>query len=389
MDHERRCVPSGEDTRLRQPPVSSANDSPLLGDGRINTNGSFSVSAGVEQQTMGMVSYFSSGTTGSPKQVTFSGEDWAACVAHRADYLQRIGVKAGDSVALMISFGPWFSGDNITEALLQIGARVMPLGIHPGHILAAGELIRNLRLTTIITTPSLAMTLADADRLPEQGRLVLVGESVSPILRKQLSARKGLEITSLYAASEAIIGYEDPEDPGIYRWDPKYLHLEVQTEDGQIAQEGVGPLLLTRRYGTAMRFQRHLLGDIVELLPVTGNSMPGLRFLGRKGHGFGLTTGVQVSRASIESFLDETGLPVKSADISVNHGEDGRDLVRITLETSRKFSPEPVKKLFAAMSLELSDLSDNGYLSIEVEARPATALGGKRFLSISERPWQL
>lgn len=337
-----------------------------------------------------ILSYYTSGNLGYPKKICFSPADWKMCVQHRADYLQQLGVQRGETVATMISFGPWFSGDNIHDALLQLGARVLPVGIHPAHRGGAKRLMQHLGVSTIITTPSLALALSDTSNTPQIKKIILIGENATAELKDRLSQRLQARVTSLYAATEAIIGFEDPSDPSLYCWDPQYLDLRIVTASGAFAQTGRGELLVTKKYGQATPIREYRLGDIVELLPANNSNFPKLRFLGRAGHAFSLSTGVEVSRAQLDRFLDNLELPIEQAHFSVQHLKNGTDSIDILLETQACFIPEKILRSFTNISLDIADLSACGALQINIDQKKIFPLENrKRKIIITETPWQL
>ncbi len=337
-----------------------------------------------------ILSYYTSGNLGHPKEIRFSRADWNMCVQHRADYLRQLGIQRGEIVAVMISFGPWFSGDNIHDALLQLGAIVLPVGIHLAHRGGAERLMKHLGVSTIITTPSLALALADTSINYQIKKIVLIGEHSSTALKNCLSRKLQAKVTSLYAATEAIIGFEDPMDPSLYCWDPKYLDLHVITSSGDITQTGKGELLVTKKYGDASPIKEYRLGDIVELFPAGNNNFPKLCFLGRIGHAFTLSTGVKVSRAQLDRFLDDLELPIERAHFSVQHLNNGTDTIEILLTTNAPFSSQQICDSFCNLTFEITDLVS--YRALHIYATRDTLLSNevrKRKITISENPWQL
>ncbi len=71
------------------------------------------------------LAFFSSSSTGTPKRIPFSADDWEQSVRHRADCLAALGLGERHLAAVLLPFGPWFSGDNISDALLRLGARML------------------------------------------------------------------------------------------------------------------------------------------------------------------------------------------------------------------------------------------------------------------------
>lgn len=332
------------------------------------------------------LTYFSTGSTGQPKRVDYSESDWAEAVTHRAECLTALGVRSGDVAAVVIPYGPWFSGDNVSDALLSLGVRVLPAGMYGPHLSAAAHLMDRIGAQVVVTTPSLAMALAAEDTKLRPRLIVLLGERCPPALVPHLKQRFGAELKSIYAASEAIVGPQEFTEPGTYRWDPRRLHLEILRGDGIVVEEGAGELLITRRYGCATPLIRYRIGDQVELSPPP---RPRVRLLGRIGHAFSLATGVKVGHQLLAGFLDTLPAVVSEADFLVNHGADGRDLLTVTLSiVSGALEPDGIQARLAAASLDLADAVGSGHVEIRAQVR-AGCLRGKRRLRVTERPWKL
>jgi phenylacetate-coenzyme A ligase PaaK-like adenylate-forming protein len=334
------------------------------------------------------LSYFTSGTTGAPKRVDYTDEDWRETVAHRARCLAASGVAEGDNVGVLLPFGPWFSGDNVTEALLALGAAVLPGGVYLPHLPAVAATWAAHGMRLVVTTPSIALHLAGLGASAVD-RLVLVGEHVSPVLRRRLSEGfPDATVRSIFATSEVILGHEDPGEAGRFIVDPEWVHVEVLDDSGAIRPSGTGELVVTRRYGMATPLVRYRLGDRVELCREPGDP-PAFRYLGRVGHGVSLAAGVKVTRAQLEAWLDDLPAPVAGAHIVVEHGDDGRDHVRIALEADdRRLGPDLVAAAFRALSFEVLDVAACGFLEVTVRVDPPRRLG-KRALTVEERPWAL
>ncbi len=349
-----------------------------------------SVTSDVCPSGNGLRVYFSSGLTGSPKRMVYSPEDWRETVLHRAECLSELGIGPGDTVAVLVSFGPWFSGDNIVEAVVSLGARAVPTGIHSAHLSGIHNLAQRLGVTAVVTTPSVALSLADCGAIPSVKKLILIGEHASPPLRQRIQSAFDAATLGLFASTEAILGYEDPESPGIFRWNPEKLYLEVLHEDGTIGDQGTGELLVTKRYGKTMQVIRYRLGDRAEILS-GHNGLPGFRFLGRLGHAFTLASGVKVSRAQVESFLDSLVLPLSRVSFDVHHGADGRDNLNILLQTpgpKTRIDVQEVQRRFETCNFEIEDVVNCGYLKTNVRVESGV-LSVKRWVSFNEGPWVL
>lgn len=343
-----------------------------------------------QNSKQGSVVYFSSGSTGIPKRIDFSLNDWEVAISHRAACLNALGVGRGNKAAVLLPHGPWFSGDNITDALLKVGAQVISGGMYLPHLNANIQLLKRLSIDTLITTPSIALAITSSQQRLKLDNLILVGENTDNGLRMKLENFFSALPRSIFAASETILGYEDVVTPKLFHWDPKEFFLEIVDDKGRIRQSGIGQLLVTKRYGTATPLLRYKLGDIVELLP-GDNGSPMFRFIGRVGHGFGLTTGVKVTRAQLDHFLDKLHLPIARATFVVRHAVDGTDNVTIILFSSGIDANVSIdESLFANISIDVADVAACGYLKTKLEVVPYTGMViGKRKIEIIETPWLL
>lgn len=325
--------------------------------------------------------YLSSGSTGQPKAMAYTESDWRAGVTHRAECLAAVGVGAGDTAAVVLPFGPWFSGDQICDALVFLGARVLPVGHYGPHLPAAARLMAALDTSVLVTTPSLAHLISREG--PRMRLVILLGERCPPPLRRSLQTRfGGARIRSIYAASEAIIGPDFAEDHDVYSWDQDRLHLEVLDATGRVNDRGEGELLVTRRHGEATPLVRYRLGDRVDLSPGS------VRFLGRIGHAFTLASGVKVGRRHLEEILDGLDHPVSEARFRVEHRLAG-DLLQVHLRSPvHGLRPETIETALLSGNLDLADAVASGHVHLQVWCDRGPA-GAKRRLLVEEHPWSL
>ena len=325
--------------------------------------------------------YLSSGSTGQPKAVAYTESDWRHGVFHRAECLAAAGVRAGDTAAVVLPFGPWFSGDQICDALVTLDARVLPVGHYGPHLPAAARLMAALDTRVLVTTPSLAYLISR--ETPRMRLVILLGERCPPALHRSLQTRfGGAHIRSIYAASEAIIGPNVAGGRDVYSWDQDRLHLEVLDTNGRISDRGEGELLVTRRHGEATPLVRYRLGDRVDLNPGS------VRFLGRIGHAFTLASGVKVGRRHLEELLDGLGHPVSEARFRVEHRPAG-DLLQVHLRSPvHGLRPKAIETALLNGNLDLADAvaSDHVHLQVQCDYGPA---GAKRRLLVEEYPWSL
>ncbi|HEB79273.1 MAG TPA: hypothetical protein ENI79_02200 [Rhodospirillales bacterium] len=337
----------------------------------------------------GSVTYFTSGTLASPKRVTYTADDWRETVQHRAECLSALGIVTGERVAVLASFGPWFSGDNLVEALREIGANVLPAGVYAPHLPAVARLLDRLHIRTLVTTPSVALALSRHIDEPAFGRIVTIGERAPRAVRDLIESRLGARPRGLFAASEVIVGFEVAGKEDLYRWDPGRLHLEVLDGKGRVMPEGRGELLVTRRHGTATPLLRYRLGDLVDMVNPDGPEGPLLRHMGRISHGFTLASGVKVSRADLDRFLDDLSFHVYQAHFTVEHSEDGFDRLVLALGgDTAEINTRETRNKFIDLNFEIADVISCDLLDVEVRTFEQQVTG-KRRIVIEETPWAL
>ena len=329
--------------------------------------------------------YQSSGTTGKPKTIAYSQEEWKQAVRARTWCLQNIGVTAGHRVALALPFGPWFSGDNISEALVQLGAVVLPCGLYEPHLRGFGNLIRALAFDILITTPSIARALLAQGSISSINWLITVGETLPNALSKELAAGYGCHIASLFACSEGVIGYRAAGNEHVYIWNPEFVHLEVLRDDGVVTSTGTGELLLTVRHRYLQPVTRLALGDIVTL------KKKQFVFHGRKGHAFTIATGVKVARADLEAYLDSLPFDVSEAEFHLEHAADGKDHLDIILRTDmQENASEVARAILLANNMDIRDAIISGLVEAKVRCRPhINKIVRKRRIICTETPWCL
>ena len=132
---------------------------------------------------------------------------------------------------------------------------------------------------------------------------VVNGELLWPSYRVRIEKMAGVRVHDHYGAME-VSGFaiaRRPDDTHMTVF-PDGLLLEVQREDGVIAQEGTGDLLVTDLENTCMPFIRYRLGDRVELIR-RGRGLA-VRVLSRTEDSF-LVNGVVVMKSMLVRAIND------------------------------------------------------------------------------------
>lgn len=213
-----------------------------------------------------------SGTHGRPLPVFDTAEDWRWWLSCWREILARGQVGPGDRGLVAASFGPYIGFWSAFEAILDAGGMAIPAGGMP--TIARLDLLRSLRATLLVCTPSYALHLAEvaAERKVDLAafdvRLVIVaGEpgGSTPSTRGRIAESFGAAVLDHAGATEVgPWGVGDSEGRGLHviePWfHPEFLSLETggPAEDGELSE-----LVLTTLGRTGCPVFRYRTGDVV------------------------------------------------------------------------------------------------------------------------------
>jgi phenylacetate-CoA ligase len=215
-----------------------------------------------------------SGTTGKPTAVWASGNDMDAWAARNARSMWMVGLRPGDLLQNCFAYGL------ATSIGLQYGAQragigVVPAGIGRHELLI--DLIVDLGVTAICTTPSYALFLAEKAREREidlardaQLRVGLFGAEPWPESgRDRLTAALGVDPFNEYGMGEFLgpgMACECGEKSGMHVWSDHLIVECVDPETCEPVGDGeTGELVWTSLTSDAMAMIRYRSHDISSL----------------------------------------------------------------------------------------------------------------------------
>ncbi len=215
-----------------------------------------------------------SGTTGKPTPIWATQADMDAWALRNARSMWMIGLRPGDLLQNCFGYGlP-------TSVGLQYGAQragigVVPAGIGRHELLI--DLIVDLGVTAICTTPSYGLFLADKARergidlaRDSQLRVGLFGAEPWPEAgRDRLSAAMGVDAFNEYGMGEFLgpgMACECPEKDGMHVWSDHLLVECVDPETLEPVEDGAaGELVWTSLVSESMALIRYRSRDISSL----------------------------------------------------------------------------------------------------------------------------
>jgi phenylacetate-CoA ligase len=257
----------------------------------------------------------SSGTTGKPTVVGYTRNDvrrWSDLVARN---LVAGGVTRDDMVQIAFGYGLFTGGFGYHYGAERLGASVIPAS--SGSTRRQVTIMQDYRTTTLCSTPSYALHMADA--MDEMGvnvnslslRWGIFGaEGWSESMRREIQERLKITATDAYGISEVMgpgIANECLEQNGLHVHEDHFLAEIIDPATGAPVPNGEpGELVLTSLTKEAFPVIRFRTGDRTKFLP---DGCPCGRTLTRIGRIQGRTDdmiiirGINLFPAQIEPLL--------------------------------------------------------------------------------------
>lgn len=218
----------------------------------------------------------SSGTTGKPKAIFFSIKDINRSAELIARCLTMTGMKKGDVLQNMMTYGLFTGALVMHYGAEKIGAMVIPAG--PGNTERQIALMKDFGTTAIHLTPSYALYLAgviegkgiDPRKDLLLKRAYMGAEPYSEETRKKIEKIYGIDVFNSYGLSEMNgpgVAFECPEKNGMHLWEDNFIMEIIDPKTGEQLPEGEeGELVLTTLCREAMPILRYRTKDITRMI---------------------------------------------------------------------------------------------------------------------------
>ena len=200
-----------------------------------------------------------SGSTGAPKRVYFTGPDLELCTDFFHHGMQNV-VQAGETVAILFPHErPGSVGDQLIRALARFNAKPLPL-------FGAAEPLEQLRRTgahCVVGAPGQVLALARQGRA-EVARVLLSADYVSADCRAGLTQAWGCTIYEHYGMTEMGLGGGVSCDAheGYHMRDLDLLIEILDPETGRVLPDGeTGEVVFTTLTRVGMPLIRYRTGD--------------------------------------------------------------------------------------------------------------------------------
>ncbi|SNS41399.1 phenylacetate-CoA ligase [Geodermatophilus pulveris] len=227
----------------------------------------------------------SSGTTGRPTVVGYTGRDidtWATVMARS---IRAAGGRAGDRLHNAYGYGLFTGGLGAHYGAEKLGCTVIPVsgGMTPRQV----QLITDFEPRVIMVTPSYMLTVIDEfekQGLDPRASSLEIGifgaEPWTEQMRREMEERAGIHAVDIYGLSEVMgpgVAQECVETKdGLHVWEDHFYPEVIDPVTGEVLPEGErGELVFTSLTKEAMPVVRYRTRDLTRLLP--GTARPAMR----------------------------------------------------------------------------------------------------------------
>lgn len=325
-----------------------------------------------------------SGTRGRPLVVLDTAKDWQWWIETWQYVLDAAELGPEDRVLMAFSFGPFIGFWSAHDAVIARGALAAPTGGLSS--LARLELIRSLRATAVLCTPSYALHLAEvaAQNQIEVGdlsvqRIIVAGEPGGsiPAVRRKIESVWNAKLIDHSGASEVgPWGFADENSRGLYVNEAEFIAEFRSIETGEPAHEGeLSELVLTSlgRFGSPVI--RYRTGDLVK---PRWNHEGKCRFVLLEGGVLGrvddmmIIRGVNIFPSSIEQILRSFPEIIEYRMTAIKEGS--MDAIRIEVEDRLSLPERVANELNLRLGLRVD------VTAVELGTLPRFEAKGKRFV---------
>ncbi len=255
----------------------------------------------------------SSGTTGKPTVVAYTGRDldtWSSLVARS---IRAAGGRPGDLVHVAYGYGLFTGGLGAHYGAERLGCTVVPAS--GGMTERQVTLLRDLQADVIMLTPSYMLVILDEfERLgidPRESNLkvgIFGAEPWTEEMRREIEERADMHAVDIYGLSEVMgpgVAQECVETKdGLTLWEDHFLPEVVDPVSGHPLPDGeVGELVLTTLTKEAMPLLRYRTRDLTRLLPGTARPMRRMERIRGRSDDMIILRGVNLFPSQVEELI--------------------------------------------------------------------------------------
>ncbi|TRV78065.1 phenylacetate--CoA ligase [Streptomyces sp. 130] len=306
----------------------------------------------------------SSGTTGRPTVVGYTGKDletWADVVARS---IRAAGGRPGHRIHVAYGYGLFTGGLGAHYGAERLGCTVIPAS--GGMTARQVQLIRDFRPDIIMVTPSYMLTLLDEferqgvdPRATSLKAGIFGAEPWTEEMRREIEERFGIDAVDIYGLSEVMgpgVAQECVETKdGPHIWEDHFYPEVVDPFTGEVLPDGErGELVFTSLTKEAMPVIRYRTRDLTRLLPGTARVFRRMEKVTGRSDDLVILRGVNLFPTQIEEIALRT--PGVSPHFQLRLTREGRlDVLTVRAEARPGATPEQRAAAAASVAAAVKD----------------------------------
>nr|WP_018102919.1 phenylacetate--CoA ligase PaaK [Streptomyces sp. SID4923] len=337
----------------------------------------------------------SSGTTGRPTVVGYTGKDldtWADVVARS---IRAAGGRPGQKIHVAYGYGLFTGGLGAHYGAERLGCTVIPAS--GGMTARQVQLIQDFRPDIIMVTPSYMLTILDEferqgvdPRTTSLKTGIFGAEPWTEEMRREIEERFAIDAVDIYGLSEVMgpgVAQECVETKdGLHIWEDHFYPEVVDPITGEVLPDGErGELVFTSLTKEAMPVIRYRTRDLTRLLPGTARVFRRMEKVTGRSDDLVILRGVNLFPTQIEEIVLRT--PGVSPHFQLRLTREGR-LDVLTVRAEARTGATPEQRAAAAVSVAAA-VKDGIGVSVGVEIVDPETLErsvGKFRRIVDERP---
>ncbi|MEV8450695.1 phenylacetate--CoA ligase PaaK [Streptomyces parvus] len=306
----------------------------------------------------------SSGTTGRPTVVGYTGRDldtWADVVARS---IRAAGGRPGHKVHVAYGYGLFTGGLGAHYGAERLGCTVIPAS--GGMTARQVQLIQDFRPEIIMITPSYMLTLLDeferqgVDPRSTSLKVGIFGaEPWTEGMRAEIEERFAIDAVDIYGLSEVMgpgVAQECVETKdGLHIWEDHFYPEVVDPFTGEVLPDGEeGELVFTSLTKEAMPVIRYRTRDLTRLLPGTARTFRRMEKVTGRSDDMVILRGVNLFPTQIEEIVLRT--PGVAPHFQLRLTRDGRlDALTVLAEARADATTDEREKAARAIAAAVKD----------------------------------
>src|SRR3954470_7909755 len=344
FDHVEHYRKAFEDRGVHPDDIRSLEDTRLLpftSKADLRANYPFGMFAVPREQVSRV--HASSGTTGKPTVVGYTGEDLQTWSSLMARSIRAAGGRPGDVVHVAYGYGLFTGGLGAHYGAEALGCTVVP--VSGGQTERQVQLITDFGPRVIMVTPSYFLSVLDEmDRVgidPHETSLevgIFGAEPWTDDMRRELEQRLDMHAVDIYGLSEVMgpgVANECVETKdGLHVWEDHFYPEVVDPLTDEVLPDGEkGELVFTSLSRQATPVVRYRTRDLTRLLPGTARPMRRMEKVTGRSDDMIILRGVNLFPTQVEELILRT--PELSPHFQCVLRRDGR-LDSMTVRVERR-----------------------------------------------------